>query len=80
MHDFNLLPLSREIHKFGLIYIARGDEKRKDALSHNVGSKEFEEFVAGLGWEVNWRDLHGFVPTIGTGLFLSEPRDGQMHS
>ena len=60
---------SREIHKFGLIYIARGDEKRKDALSHNVGSKEFEEFVAGLGWEVNWRDLHGYVPTIGTGLF-----------
>ncbi|XP_063687478.1 ral GTPase-activating protein subunit alpha-2-like isoform X1 [Bolinopsis microptera] len=62
---------NREIHKFGLIYIARGDEKRKDALSHNVGSKEFEEFVAGLGWEVNWRDLHGYVPTIGTDVMKS---------
>ena len=63
--------VNREIHKFGLIYIAQGDEKRKDALSHNVGSKEFEEFVQGLGWEVNWSDLHGYVPTIGTDVMKS---------
>ena len=63
-----MLTFSREIHKFGLIYVAWGDEKRTDVLSHNVGSPEFEEFVAGLGWEVNWKDLRGYAPTIGTGL------------
>ena len=71
--DLNELDnaFNREIHKFGLIYIAAGDEKRKDVLSHDIGSKEFEQFVAGLGWEVNWKDLHGYVPTIGTDVMKS---------
>ena len=62
---------NREVHKFGLIYIAHGDEKREDVLSHNVGSPEFEKFVGGLGWEVNWKDLRGYVPTIGTDVMKS---------
>ena len=37
-----------------------------EILCHDVGSKELEEFDAGLGWEGNLRDLHGFVPTMPT--------------
>ena len=63
----NTLLFSREIQKFGLVYIAKGQEKRDEILGNNIGSSEFEAFVGGLGWEMNWQDLQGFLPTIGKG-------------
>eukprot|EP00116_Pleurobrachia_bachei_P001666 sb/3461928/ len=66
LEQFDLLH-NREIQKFGLVYIAKGQEKRDEILGNNIGSAEFEAFVGGLGWEMNWQDLQGFLPTIGKG-------------
>lgn len=35
-----------------VFYIAKGQEDKVSILSNTEGSKAFEEFVAGLGWEV----------------------------
>ena len=57
--DFNFLILndslfiSRETHKFAVIYVAEGQEDKNSVLSNAGGSSKFEHFVAGLGWEVS---------------------------
>ena len=43
---------SRETHKIAVIYVAEGQEDKLSILSNCGGSKEYEDFVAGLGWEV----------------------------
>jgi len=43
---------SRETHKVAVFYIAKGQEDKVSILSNTSGSKQFEQFVAGLGWEV----------------------------
>lgn len=43
---------SRETHKFAVIYVAEGQEDKNSILSNCGGSKAFEDFVSGLGWEV----------------------------
>ncbi len=43
---------SRESHKLAVIYVAQGQEDKQSILSNAGGSKAYEDFVAGLGWEV----------------------------
>lgn len=50
----------RETHKIAVIYVARDQEDKESILSNSAGSKAFEEFVAGLGWEVNLETHLGF--------------------
>lgn len=36
-----------------MIYIAPGQEDKLSILSNTAGSRDFESFVSGLGWEVS---------------------------
>ena len=47
------LYCSRETHKVAVIYVAKGQEDKHSILMNAQGSKKFEDFVAGLGWEVS---------------------------
>ncbi|XP_035826426.1 ral GTPase-activating protein subunit alpha-1 [Aplysia californica] len=51
----------RETHKIAVIYIAAGQEDKNSILSNNSGSRAFEDFVAGLGWEVELESHQGFM-------------------
>uniref|UniRef100_A0A8D1KHB8 Rap-GAP domain-containing protein n=1 Tax=Sus scrofa TaxID=9823 RepID=A0A8D1KHB8_PIG len=42
----------RETHKIAVFYIAEGQEDKCSILSNERGSQAYEDFVAGLGWEV----------------------------
>lgn len=48
----NLKIYSRETHKIAVFYIAEGQEDKCSILSNERGSQAYEDFVAGLGWEV----------------------------
>lgn len=50
----------RETHKFAVIYVGKGQEDKKSILLNSAGSRAFEEFVTGLGWEVNLETHLGF--------------------
>ena len=50
-------PFSRETHKIALLYVAQGQEDKTSIMSNSVGSEEYERFVAGLAWEVNYGRL-----------------------
>ena len=43
----------RETHKIAVIYVALGQEDKRSILANAAGSHQFEEFVAGLAWEVS---------------------------
>jgi hypothetical protein len=43
---------SRQIYKMAVLYVGPGQEDQHSILSNTCGSKQFEEFVSGLGWEV----------------------------
>ena len=45
---FKFIFFSRETHKIAVIYIAPGQEDKISVLSNSQGSKEYEDFVAGL--------------------------------
>ena len=47
-----LLSYCRQTYKVAVLYVARGQEDKYSVLCNNKGSRGFEEFVAGLGWEV----------------------------
>ncbi|KAB7502536.1 Ral GTPase-activating protein subunit alpha-1 [Armadillidium nasatum] len=51
----------RETHKLAVIYVAEGQEDKSSILSNSGGSEEFEEFVSGLGWEVELASHMGFM-------------------
>ncbi|XP_022332235.2 ral GTPase-activating protein subunit alpha-1-like isoform X3 [Crassostrea virginica] len=51
----------RETHKFAVIYVAEGQEDKNSILSNCQASKAFEDFVAGLGWEVDLETHQGFL-------------------
>ena len=51
----------RETHKIAVIYVAEGQEDKISILSNTSGSEAFEEFVAGLGWEVELETHAGFM-------------------
>ena len=43
---------SRQTYKVAVMYVACGQEDRESILKNTSGSQDFEDFVAGLGWEV----------------------------
>uniref|UniRef100_A0A671KH11 Ral GTPase-activating protein subunit alpha-1-like n=1 Tax=Sinocyclocheilus anshuiensis TaxID=1608454 RepID=A0A671KH11_9TELE len=43
----------RETHKIAVFYVAEGQEDKHSILSNTAGSQAYEDFVSGLGWEVN---------------------------
>ncbi|XP_059157319.1 ral GTPase-activating protein subunit alpha-1-like isoform X3 [Physella acuta] len=51
----------RETHKIAVIYIAQGQEDKNSILSNNTASCAFENFVAGLGWEIELETHQGFM-------------------
>nr|DBA14266.1 TPA: hypothetical protein GDO54_005260 [Pyxicephalus adspersus] len=51
----------RETHKIAVFYIADGQEDKQSILSNTGGSQEYEDFVSGLGWEVNLANHCGFL-------------------
>ncbi|KAF8789182.1 Ral GTPase-activating protein subunit alpha-1 like protein [Argiope bruennichi] len=51
----------RDTHKIAVIYVAVGQEDKNSILSNLGASLEFEEFVAGLGWEVELESHPGFL-------------------
>uniref|UniRef100_A0A8C8APT9 Ral GTPase activating protein catalytic subunit alpha 2 n=1 Tax=Otus sunia TaxID=257818 RepID=A0A8C8APT9_9STRI len=51
----------RETHKIAVFYIAEGQEDKCSILSNARGSQAYEDFVAGLGWEVDLSTHGGFM-------------------
>ncbi|XP_042317654.1 ral GTPase-activating protein subunit alpha-2 isoform X2 [Sceloporus undulatus] len=51
----------RETHKIAVFYIAEGQEDKCSILSNPKGSQAYEDFVAGLGWEVDLSTHCGFM-------------------
>lgn len=43
----------RETHKIAVIYVADGQEDKNSVLMNSGGGQAYEEFVAGLAWEVS---------------------------
>ena len=44
---------SRMTYKVAVLYVGPGQEDKYSILRNSSGSRDFEEFVAGLGWEVS---------------------------
>ncbi|XP_051158588.1 probable Rho GTPase-activating protein CG5521 isoform X3 [Leptopilina boulardi] len=63
---------SRETHKMAVIYVSHGQEDKNSILSNVTASKEYENFVARLAWEVELEShtgfLGGLVPGKASGL------------
>ncbi|XP_067895383.1 ral GTPase-activating protein subunit alpha-1 isoform X5 [Heterodontus francisci] len=51
----------RETHKIAVFYVAEGQEDKNSILTNTGGSQSYEDFVAGLGWEVNLTNHCGFM-------------------
>uniref|UniRef100_A0A671P7L6 Ral GTPase-activating protein subunit alpha-2-like n=1 Tax=Sinocyclocheilus anshuiensis TaxID=1608454 RepID=A0A671P7L6_9TELE len=51
----------RETHKIAVFYIGEGQEDKFSILSNTEGSQAYEDFVSGLGWEVNLATHCGFM-------------------
>uniref|UniRef100_A0A8D0DWF8 Ral GTPase activating protein catalytic subunit alpha 2 n=1 Tax=Salvator merianae TaxID=96440 RepID=A0A8D0DWF8_SALMN len=51
----------RETHKIAVFYIAEGQEDKCSILANAKGSQAYEDFVAGLGWEVDLSTHCGFM-------------------
>ncbi|CAN8000270.1 unnamed protein product [Ixodes hexagonus] len=45
--------MCRETHKIAVIYVAEGQEDKNSIFMNSSGSRAFEEFVSGLGWEID---------------------------
>lgn len=52
MNDVTFCFCSRETHKIAVFYVAEGQEDKYSILTNVGGSQAYEDFVAGLGWEV----------------------------
>lgn len=52
-----ILFYSRETHKIAVFYVAEGQEDKHSILTNTGGSQAYEDFVAGLGWEVFIKSL-----------------------
>uniref|UniRef100_A0A3B3HPI7 Ral GTPase activating protein catalytic subunit alpha 2 n=1 Tax=Oryzias latipes TaxID=8090 RepID=A0A3B3HPI7_ORYLA len=57
----NLDSRQRETHKIAVFYIGEGQEDKCSILSNNAGSQAYEDFVSGLGWEVDLATHCGFM-------------------
>nr|XP_023684554.1 ral GTPase-activating protein subunit alpha-1 isoform X1 [Paramormyrops kingsleyae] len=51
----------RETHKIAVFYVAEGQEDKHSILSNTCGSQAYEDFVSGLGWEVDLTSHSGFM-------------------
>ncbi|XP_039597795.1 LOW QUALITY PROTEIN: ral GTPase-activating protein subunit alpha-1 [Polypterus senegalus] len=51
----------RETHKIAVFYVAEGQEDKHSILTNMTGSQAYEDFVSGLGWEVNLTSHCGFM-------------------
>uniref|UniRef100_A0AAR5Q6P9 Rap-GAP domain-containing protein n=1 Tax=Dendroctonus ponderosae TaxID=77166 RepID=A0AAR5Q6P9_DENPD len=51
----------RETHKFAVIYVAPGQEDKNSILSNQSGSVAYEQFLAGLAWEIELEYHTGFL-------------------
>nr|CAH8838670.1 unnamed protein product [Trichobilharzia regenti] len=51
---------TRETHKLAIFYVGAGQEDKQSILSNQTASLEFENFVAGLGWEIDLLTHKGF--------------------
>ncbi|XP_068195740.1 ral GTPase-activating protein subunit alpha-2 isoform X2 [Antennarius striatus] len=51
----------RETHKIAVFYIGEGQEDKCSILSSSTGSQAYEDFVSGLGWEVDLATHCGFM-------------------
>ncbi|XP_049451311.1 ral GTPase-activating protein subunit alpha-2 isoform X1 [Epinephelus fuscoguttatus] len=51
----------RETHKIAVFYIEEGQEDKCSILSNSAGSQAYEDFVSGLGWEVDLATHCGFM-------------------
>ncbi|XP_047466444.1 ral GTPase-activating protein subunit alpha-2 isoform X6 [Mugil cephalus] len=51
----------RETHKIAVFYIGEGQEDKCSILSNSAGSKAYEDFVSGMGWEVDLASHCGFM-------------------
>ena len=45
---------SRQTYKVAVMYVEFDQEDRESILRNTSGSRDFEDFVAGLGWEVEY--------------------------
>ncbi|KAB0369476.1 hypothetical protein FD755_019481, partial [Muntiacus reevesi] len=86
----------RETHKIAVFYVAEGQEDKHSILTNTGGSQAYEDFVAGLGWELRhlgndevhivWsehtRDYRrGIIPTeFGDVLIVIYPMKNHMFS
>lgn len=52
---------SRETQKIAVFYVGAGQEDKHSILSNSTGSKKFEEFLSGMGWEVDLLTHTGFM-------------------
>ncbi|XP_064464069.1 ral GTPase-activating protein subunit alpha-1-like isoform X3 [Ornithodoros turicata] len=50
----------RETHKIAVIYVAEGQEDKNSIFMNQSASPAFEQFVAGLGWEVDLETHTGY--------------------
>uniref|UniRef100_A0A914XFS6 Rap-GAP domain-containing protein n=1 Tax=Plectus sambesii TaxID=2011161 RepID=A0A914XFS6_9BILA len=50
----------RDVHKFAVIYVADGQEEKTAILANKIGSIQFEDFVARLGWTVDMKEHAGY--------------------
>uniref|UniRef100_A0A674NM27 Ral GTPase activating protein catalytic subunit alpha 1 n=1 Tax=Takifugu rubripes TaxID=31033 RepID=A0A674NM27_TAKRU len=51
----------RETHKIAVFYVAEGQEDKHSILTNTAGSQAYEDFVSGLGWEVDLATHCGFM-------------------
>lgn len=65
--------LCRETHKLAVIYVANGQEDKYSILSNRGGSQAFEQFIAGLAWEVELATHTGFIGGLGSGCGETAP-------
>jgi len=64
-------------HKFGVIYVADGQQTESQFLSNTGGSAQYEEFLRGLGKYISLADCRDDIFTGGLDRSL-QSRDGQM--
>lgn len=51
----------RETHKIAVIYIRLGQEDKQSILSNQFGSKDYEDFLNGLAWNIDLENHEGFM-------------------
>uniref|UniRef100_A0A8C8D0G6 Rap-GAP domain-containing protein n=1 Tax=Oncorhynchus tshawytscha TaxID=74940 RepID=A0A8C8D0G6_ONCTS len=61
MNSWEKRVLFSGTHKIAVFYVAEGQEDKHSILCNTRGSQAYEDFVSGLGWEVNLTSHCGFM-------------------